>query len=69
MPDWALWLVAAAILVVGEILTTGLFFLGPVALAALVGALVAAVGAGVPVQLAASLPLERARYDARTAER
>ncbi|MDP8911753.1 MAG: NfeD family protein [Actinomycetota bacterium] len=55
MPHWALWLVAASVLVVGEIMTTGLFFLGPVALAALVAAGVAAAGGGITVQLLAFL--------------
>jgi membrane protein implicated in regulation of membrane protease activity len=51
MPGWALWAIAAVLLAVGEILTPGLFFLGPVALAAVVAAVVAAVGAGAAVQL------------------
>jgi membrane protein implicated in regulation of membrane protease activity len=44
MPDWLLWVLAAVALAVGEIFTPGLFFLGPVALAALAAALVAALG-------------------------
>ena len=40
MPDWAWWLVIAAALAGGEILTLG-FFLGPIALAALLATLVA----------------------------
>jgi membrane protein implicated in regulation of membrane protease activity len=52
MPDWAWWMVIAAALVGGEILTTG-FFLGPIALAALFAALVALVGGSVPLQVAA----------------
>ncbi len=51
MPDWVLWMVAAAALAAGEILTLG-FFLGPVAVAAVLAAGVAALGAGVAVQLA-----------------
>jgi membrane protein implicated in regulation of membrane protease activity len=45
MPAWLLWVLAAVALGVGEIFTPGMFFLGPVALAALVAALVAALGA------------------------
>jgi membrane protein implicated in regulation of membrane protease activity len=52
MPDWALWLVIAAALVGGEILTLG-FFLGPIALAALLACLVAVVGGSAGLQLAA----------------
>jgi membrane protein implicated in regulation of membrane protease activity len=46
-----LWAIVAVALAVGEILTPGLFFLGPVALAAIVAAIVAALGAGAAVQL------------------
>ena len=52
MPDWAWWLVIAAALAGGEILTLG-FFLGPIALAALLAALVAVVGGSVPLQVSA----------------
>ncbi len=34
MPAWLIWAIVAVLLAVGEILTPGLFFLGPVALAA-----------------------------------
>jgi membrane protein implicated in regulation of membrane protease activity len=50
MPDSVSWIVAAAVLVVGEVLTRG-YILGPVALAALVAAAAAAAGAGIAVQL------------------
>src|SRR5918992_5114272 len=50
MPDWAWWLVIAAALAGGEILTLG-FFLGPIALAALLATLVAVAGASVPLQI------------------
>ena len=50
MPDWGLWLIAAALLAGGEVATTS-FFLGPLALAALAGALVALLGLGLPVQI------------------
>ena len=52
MPDWVLWLIAAAALAGGEVLTLG-FFLGPIALAAALAALVAVAGAGLALQLAA----------------
>ena len=48
---WVVWAVAAVLLAIGELLTPGLFFLGPVALAAVAAAIVAALGAGVVVQL------------------
>ena len=51
MPVWVIWAIVAVALAVGEILTPGLFFLGPVALAAVVAAIVAALGAGTAVQL------------------
>src|ERR1051326_8653347 len=44
---WVVWMVAAIVLAVGEVLTPGLFFLGPVALAAGAAALASALGAGV----------------------
>jgi membrane protein implicated in regulation of membrane protease activity len=43
---WLVWVVVAALLAIGELLTPGLFFLGPVALAAAAAALAAALGAG-----------------------
>jgi membrane protein implicated in regulation of membrane protease activity len=52
MPDWALWLVIAAALVGGEILTLG-FFLGPIALAAVLACLVAVVGGSLGLQIGA----------------
>ena len=45
MTAWLAWVIVAAILAVGEIFTPGLFFLGPLALAAVAGAVSAAVGA------------------------
>jgi membrane protein implicated in regulation of membrane protease activity len=48
---WLAWAIAAVLLAVGEIFTPGLFFLGPVALAAVAGAVAAAVGAAVWLQL------------------
>jgi membrane protein implicated in regulation of membrane protease activity len=43
IPAWALWAIAAAALAIGEVFTPGLFFLGPLAVAALAAALVAVV--------------------------
>ena len=51
MPDWSIWLVLAALLAAGEVLTAG-FFLGPAALAAALAAAVAALGGAVELQLA-----------------
>jgi membrane protein implicated in regulation of membrane protease activity len=53
MPDWVLWVIAAAILAAGEVMASFTFILGPLALAALAGALAAALGASVGVQVAA----------------
>jgi membrane protein implicated in regulation of membrane protease activity len=53
VPAWLIWAIAAVLLSVGEILTPGMFFLGPVALAAVAAAVVALVGAGVAFQLLA----------------
>lgn len=46
IPAWALWTIAAAALAIGEVATPGLFFLGPLAVAAVVAALVAALATG-----------------------
>ena len=43
MDEWVLWLIAAVVFAVGEVLTMG-FFLAPFAAGALVAALVAAAG-------------------------
>lgn len=43
---WLVWVLLAVALSVGELLTPGLFFLGPVALAAGAAALAALLGAG-----------------------
>jgi membrane protein implicated in regulation of membrane protease activity len=45
MPSWIVWAIVAAGLAVGEIFTPGLFFLGPIAFAAVAAAVAAAVGA------------------------
>jgi membrane protein implicated in regulation of membrane protease activity len=58
MDDWVFWMVAAGLLAVGEIVTLG-FFLGPIAIAATLAAVVALTGVGLAVQwivfIAASL--------------
>jgi membrane protein implicated in regulation of membrane protease activity len=46
VPAWLLWALAAVALAVGEIATPGLFYLGPIALAACASAVVAAAGGG-----------------------
>jgi len=51
MGAWLAWAIAAVLLVIGEIFTPGLFFLGPVALAAAAAAVVAGVGWPVWVQI------------------
>jgi membrane protein implicated in regulation of membrane protease activity len=50
--SWVIWAIVAVGLAVGEILTPGMFFLGPVALAAVLAAAVAALGAGLGIELA-----------------
>ena len=51
MAGWLAWSIAAALLAVGEVFTPGMFFLGPVALAAVAGAVAAAIGGAVWLQL------------------
>jgi len=53
VPAWLIWAIVAAGLAVGEILTPGLFFLGPVAIAAVIAAVLAVIGLGAAVQLLA----------------
>jgi len=50
MPDWVIWMIAAGVLAVGEIVSLS-FFLGPIAVAALVTAAVAGLGAAVAIQI------------------
>lgn len=52
MSAWVIWVIVAGALVAGEILTLG-FLLAPIAVAALLAALVALVGGGVALQLIA----------------
>jgi membrane protein implicated in regulation of membrane protease activity len=65
MPEWVVWMVVAGALAVGEIFSLS-FFLGPIAVAAVLAAAAALVGAGLALQLvvfivasAASLALLR----------
>ena len=51
MASWIAWVIAAVLLAIGEVLTPGLFFLGPVALAAGAAAVTAALGAAVWLQV------------------
>jgi membrane protein implicated in regulation of membrane protease activity len=57
MPDWVIWSIVAVLLGVGELLTPGMFFLGPVALAAVAAAVVGAIGVSIVVQLLVFLVL------------
>jgi membrane protein implicated in regulation of membrane protease activity len=51
MSAWVAWAVLAVLLTVGEIFTPGLFFLGPIALAAVAATVAAAAGAAVWAQI------------------
>jgi membrane protein implicated in regulation of membrane protease activity len=51
VPAWVIWTIVTLALAVGEILTPGLFFLGPVALAAVAAGVVSLAGAEPVVQL------------------
>jgi len=51
VPAWLIWAIAAVLLSVGELLTPGMFFLGPVALAAIASGIVALADVGVAWQL------------------
>jgi len=50
MEDWVLWIIGAGALAVGEMLTLS-FFLGPVAVAAVLAAVAALAGAGPALQI------------------
>ena len=50
MADWVIWAIAAAVLATGEVLTLSLF-LGPIAIAAALAAIVAATGVAVEIQV------------------
>jgi len=51
MPAWVIWAIVTVLLAIGEIFTPGLFFLGPIALAALASTVVAAVGGALWLQI------------------
>jgi membrane protein implicated in regulation of membrane protease activity len=51
MPAWVAWAIISVLLAVGELFTPGLFFLGPVALAAVAATVVAALGGGIWFQI------------------
>jgi membrane protein implicated in regulation of membrane protease activity len=51
MPAWLIWAIVAVLLSFGEMATPGMFFLGPVALAALAAGVVALAGVGAALQL------------------
>jgi membrane protein implicated in regulation of membrane protease activity len=50
MSAWVVWMVAAGILAIGEIVTLS-FFMGPIAVAAVLAGLAALAGAGTALQL------------------
>jgi membrane protein implicated in regulation of membrane protease activity len=52
VPEWVIWILLAVVLAVGEVLTLT-FFLGAIALAALLAGILALVGVGLAVQLVA----------------
>lgn len=51
MSAWVIWAIVAVGFAIGELLTPGLFWLGPIALAGLLAAIVAAIGLGTGLQL------------------
>ena len=55
MAAWLAWAIAALLLAIGEVFTPGLFFLGPVALAAVAAAVAAAVGGALWLQRGARM--------------
>ena len=50
MEEWVVWMLAAGVFAVGEIFTMG-FFLAPIAIAAVIAAATALLGAGLALQL------------------
>jgi len=50
MSAWVIWIVVAGLLAIGEILTLS-FFMGPIAVAAVLAALAALLGAGTALQM------------------
>ena len=59
MPDWVVWLILAALLAAGELLTLTLF-LAPLALGSVAAALAAAVGADLAIQVVVFLAVSLA---------
>jgi membrane protein implicated in regulation of membrane protease activity len=53
MPGWVIWSIVAVVLALGELATPGLFFLGPVALAAIPAGIVAVIGGAAWLQVLA----------------
>jgi membrane protein implicated in regulation of membrane protease activity len=51
MPGWVIWAIAAVLLGLGELATPGLFFLAPVALAAIPAGIVALLGGAAWLQV------------------
>jgi len=51
MPGWLIWAIVAVALAIGELLTPGMFFLGPVALAAVAAGIASLLGAAAWLQL------------------
>jgi membrane protein implicated in regulation of membrane protease activity len=51
MAAWLVWAIAALLLALGEIFTPGLFFLGPIAIAAVAAAFVSLAGPALWLQL------------------
>src|SRR4051794_803503 len=51
VPAWLVWALIAVVLTIGEILTPGLFFLGPIAVAAVAAMVAATLGGGWVVEL------------------
>jgi membrane protein implicated in regulation of membrane protease activity len=49
MDDWVLWIIAAGVLAVGEMVSVS-FFLGPIAVAAVIASIVALAGGGAALQ-------------------
>jgi membrane protein implicated in regulation of membrane protease activity len=52
MPAWVAWAVVSVLLAAGEIFTPGLFFLGPIAVAAVAATVAAAAGGPIWLQIA-----------------
>ncbi|MGK2878195.1 MAG: NfeD family protein [Solirubrobacterales bacterium] len=60
MEDWIYWMIFAVVMAAAELAVFSVFIFGPLALAAVVTAIVAAVGATVEVQLAVFIVLSLA---------